>query len=233
MPSKCVLFRYILVCALLGFGAPSSDAADDPAAAARASLDRIHALRKERPNDGLLIFYQALLQSELGERESVLKLLQSLKGRKLGLVPYPHSGFDKVWFDPKFQEIRQTLSDEEPKTPESPVAFRLKDLKLIPEGIAFDSKRNRFLIGSIAQRKIVVSNGKDEARDFSNPSDKLDEILGLRIDPLRDQLWVVSTNAAEESAKNERRNAIVRYDLKTGRMMDRVSASDAMQLNDL
>jgi hypothetical protein len=162
-----------------------------------------------------------------------LKLLQSLKGRKLGLVPYPDSGFDKVWFDPKFQEIRQTLSDEEPKTPESPVAFRLKDPKLIPEGIAFDSKRNRFLIGSIAQRKIVVSNGKDEARDFSNPSDKLDEILGLRIDPVRDQLWAVSTNAAEESAKNERRNAIVRYDLKTGRMMDRVSASDAMQLNDL
>ena len=233
MASKCVVFRLILVCALTGFGAPVANAADDPAAATRASLDRIQTLRKERPNDGLLIFYQALLQSELGERASVFKLLQSLKGRKLGLVPYFGSGFDKVWSDPKFQEIRQILSAEEPKTPDSPVAFRLKDPKLIPEGIAFDPKSKRFFIGSIAQRKIVVSDGKDEARDFSRPSDKLDEILGLRIDSVREQLWAVSTNAGEDSAKNERRNAIVRYDLKTGRMLDRVPAPDAMQLNDL
>ena len=190
-------------------------------------------MRKERPNDGLLIFYQALLQFELGERDPAFELLRSLKGRKLGLVPYRNSGFDKVWDDPKFQEIRETLSDEEPQTPASPVAFRLEDPNLIPEGIAFDPKSNRFFIGSIAQRKIVVTDGKGETRDFSSPSDKLDGILGLRIDPMRDQLYAVSTNGSEDSAKKERRNAVVRYDLKTGRMIDRFSAPEAMQLNDL
>ena len=62
-------------------------------------------------------------------------------------------------------------------------SLRLEDPKLIPEGIAFDPKSNRFFIGSIAERKIVVTDGKDEARDFSKPFDKLDGVLGLRIDP--------------------------------------------------
>jgi len=230
---KHVLIRLILVSGLSWPGLFSANAADDPVAAARATLERIQALRKERPNDGLLLFYQALLQSELGERDPALELLRSLKGRKLGLVPYSNSGFDKVWADPKFQEIRQTLSDEEPQTPVSPVAFRLEDPKLIPEGIAFDPKGHRFFIGSIAQRKIMVTNGKGEARDFSKPSDKLDGILGLRIDPARDQLYAVSTNGSDESAKKVRRNAVIHYDLKTERMVDRFPAPEALQLNDL
>lgn len=231
--SKRILIGLALVCALSAPGLSCADAADDPAAATRASLERIQSLRKERPNDGLLVFYQALLQFELGERDAALELLRSLKGRKLGLVPYPDSGFDKVWSDPKFQEIRQTLSDEEPQTPSSPVVFRLEDPKLIPEGIAFDPKSKRFFIGSIAQRKIVVADGKGDTRDFSKPSDKLDEILGLRIDPVRDQLYAVSTNGSEDSAKKEQRNLVVRYELKTGRMTDRFPAPESLQLNDL
>lgn len=227
-----MLVGLVLVWALSSTALFWANAADDSAAATRASLERIQSLRKERPNDGLLVFYQALLQCELGEREGALALLRSLKGRKLGLVPYPDSGFDKIWGDPEFQEIRQTLSDEEPQTPTSPV-IRLEDPKLIPEGIAFDPKSNRFFIGSIAQRKIVFMNGKGEAHDFSKPSDKLDAILGLRIDPARDQLYAVSTNGSEDSAKKERHNAVVRYDLKTGRMVDRFAAPEALQLNDL
>ena len=47
-------------------------AAEDEKAAARASLDRIRNLRKERPNDGILVFYEALLEVNLGERDSGL-----------------------------------------------------------------------------------------------------------------------------------------------------------------
>ena len=152
----------LLACSLV-----SASAADDPNAAMRAGLERVKTLRKERPTDGLLIFYQALIQLELGERDSAFDLLRSLQGRQLGLIPYRDGGFDLVWDNPKFQEIRKALADEEPQTPVSPVAFRLKDPKLIPEGIAFDPKSNRFFVGSIAERKIIVTDGKGESRDFS------------------------------------------------------------------
>ena len=99
--------------------------------------------------------------------------------------------------------------------------------------ISFDAKGKRFFIGSIAQRKIVVADAKGEARDFSSVSDKLDAVLGLAVDSVRGHLYAVSTNGFEESAKTARRNAVVRYDLKTGRLIGRVAALDAMQLNDL
>ena len=210
----------------------AQSAPDDPSVAARASLERIQALRKERPGDGVLVFYQALVHVSLGERDAALELLRSLKGRKLGLIPVRDVGFDSVWDDPEFQKIREALADEEPKTPASPVAFRLKDPKLIPEGIAYDAEDKRFFIGSVAQHKIVAAHAK-ELSDFSSAADKLDAILGLAVDITRKYLYAVTTNAFEESAKKERRNAVVQYDLKDGHLTDRFAAPDAMQLNDL
>jgi sugar lactone lactonase YvrE len=210
----------------------AQSAPDDPSVAARASLERIQALRKERPGDGVLVFYQALVHVSLGERDAALELLRSLKGRKLGLIPVRDVGFDSVWDDQEFQKIRKALADDEPQTPASPVAFRLKDPKLIPEGIAYDAEDKRFFIGSVAQHKIVAAHEK-ELSDFSCPTDRLDAVLGLTVDPTCRHLYAITTNGVEESAKKERRNAVVQYDLKDGHLTDRFAAPDAMQLNDL
>src|SRR5437763_275849 len=222
-----------LVIACLACGGTLVGAADDPSAAARASLERIQSSRKDRPGDGLLVFYEAMSRVALGERDAALELLRSLKGRKLGLIPVGDAGFDAIWDDPAFQAICKDLAAEEPQTSAAPVAFRLKDPKLIPEGIAYDTKRKRFFIGSVAHRKIVMSDGKGDARDFSSSSDKLDCVLGLTVDAAHGQLYAVSTNGFMEAAKTDRRNAVVRYDLESGRLLDRFVAPAAMQLNDL
>jgi hypothetical protein len=113
------------------------------------------------------------------------------------------------------------------------MAFHLTDPKLIPEGIAYDAKHDRFFIGSVAQKKIVVADRKGDARDFSKVEDKLDCVLGMIVDLAREQLYAVSTNGFLDEAKTQRRNAVVRYDLKTGRLTDRFDAPEAMQLNDI
>ena len=231
---RAQLLRLALICSLGAGICRSAGAADDEAAdRARANLTRFQALRKERPADGVLIFYEAIIRLGLGEREPAFALLRSLEGRKLGLIPARGVGFDEVWDDPQFAAIRKKLADEEPRTPDSPVAFRLRDPRLIPEGIAYDAKGDRFYIGSIAQRKIVVSDGKDQTRDFSLPDDKLDAILGLAVDAAGAHLYAVSTNGFEESARKERRNAVVCYDLRSGHLVDRFPAPEALQLNDL
>ena len=218
------VFGLAIVFSLVGCVCVPARAADDDAAGAQARLGRFQALRKERPNDGVLIFYEAIARLGLGQRETAFALLRSLKGRKLGLIPARGIGFDEVWDEPEFAAIRKELADEEPRTPDSPVAFRLNDPKLIPEGIAWDPKGERFFVGSIARRKIVVADVKGKARDFSGPNDTLDDILGLTIDGGGAHLYAVSTNGFEESAKTERRNAVVRYDLKSGHLLDRFAA---------
>ena len=181
----------------------------------------------------MLIFYEAITRIDLGDRDAAFALLRSLQGRKLGLVPVRDAGFEAVWDDPEFQKIREKLANEEPRTPDAPVAFRLADPKLIPEGIAYDPKQDRFFIGSVAQKKIVSANRKGEVKDFSKPEDNLDCVLGLFVDAAHEQLYAVSTNGFLDEAQKQRRNAVVRYDLKNGLLVNRYDAPDANQLNDL
>jgi sugar lactone lactonase YvrE len=143
------------------------------------------------------------------------------------------AGFEAVWDDPEFQKIREKLAHEEPRTPDATVAFRLADPKLIPEGIAYDPNQDRFFIGSVAQRKIVSADRKGEVKDFSKPEDNLDCVLGLFVDSAQGQLCAVSTNGFLDEAQKQRRNAVLRYDLKNGLLVNRYDALDANQLNDL
>jgi hypothetical protein len=212
---------------------PARAADDEATAAARAGIARIQALRAERPADGVLAYYQALVHARLGERDAAVDTLRGLLGRRLGLIPVAHLGFEAVWNDPAFQAVRQQLIDEEARTPDSPVVLRLRDPKMIPEGIAYDPAGRRHYIGSIAQRKVVVVDTKSRTRDFSTASDRLDAVLGLAVDPMRRQLLAVSTNGFEDGAKTDRRNAVLRYDLRSGRRLQRLDAPDALQLNDV
>ena len=211
----------------------SAEPADDAKSVARARLERILSLRKERPKDGVLVFYEAIIRIAVGDREAAFALLRSLQERKLGLVPVRDAGFEVVWDDPEFRKIREKLAEDEPRTPDAPVALRLGDPKLIPEGIAYDAKQDRFFIGSVAQKKIVNANRKGEVKDFSKPEDNLDCVLGLFVDAAHEQLYAVSTNGFLDEGQKQRRNAVVCYDLKNGLLVNRYDAPDANQLNDL
>ena len=211
----------------------SAEPADDAKSVARARLERIQSLRKERPKDGVLVFYEAITRIAVDDRAASFELLRSLQGRKLGLVPVRDAGFEAVWDDPEFRKIREKLAQDEPRTPDAPVALRLGDPKLIPEGIAYDTKQDRFFVGSVAQKKIVSANRKGEVKDFSKPEDNLDCVLGLFVDAAHEQLYAVSTNGFLDEGQKQRRNAVVRYDLKNGLLINRYDAPGANQLNDL
>ena len=216
--------------------APPASAASAPSpaeAARRATLERIRALRNERPGDGLLAYYQAITHAALGERDAALAELKGLQGRRLGIVPVAGTGLDPLWADPEFQAVRERLAAEEPRTADAPVSFRLADPRLVPEGIAWDGPRKRFLIGSIAQRRIIAAERGGKTRDFSRPADRLDAVLGLAVDGRRRLLYAVSTNGFDDSARTGRRNAVLIYDLGRGRRVARHDVADALQLNDV
>ena len=58
-------------------------------------------------------------------------------------------------------------------------------------------------------------------------------MLGLAVDGRRRQLYAVSTNGFEDSARTERRNAVLIYDLGRGRRVARHDVPEALQLNDV
>jgi len=114
--------RYFVAVPLLaGLFLPAAAAEDDPKAALKARMERIEALRAERPRDGLLVYYKAMTHAELGELKEGLDTLRTLLGRRLGIVPARGLGFDGVWDDPAFQDLRAKLAAEEARTPDAPV----------------------------------------------------------------------------------------------------------------
>jgi sugar lactone lactonase YvrE len=212
-----------------GMAADAPAAAPDPALVTR--LERLRALRMERPGDGLLAFYQALTHAALGQRDAAVAELRSLRGRGLGLVP--GRGFEALQGSPDFRAVRAQLAAETPATPEAPVLLELRDAGLVPEGIAYDAARGRYFVGSIAKRKIVAVDRRGRARDFSRSADRLEAVLGMAVDEPRGALWAVSTNGFLDEARSARRNAVVRYDLSSGRLVARHDVPEAVQLNDV
>jgi sugar lactone lactonase YvrE len=83
-----------------------------------------------------------------------------------------------------------------------------RDPRLVPEGIAWDAARKRFLVGSIAQRKIVAVDRRGKTVTFTRPEDSLDSVLGLAVGRAPPPALRVSTNGFEDSARDDRRNAI-------------------------
>ncbi len=72
-------------------------------AALKEQLAGIQSLRTVRPDDGLLAYYEAMTQAQLGDKTAALKALRSLLGRRLGLIPAAGLGFDDLWKDDEFQ----------------------------------------------------------------------------------------------------------------------------------
>lgn len=207
--------------------APNTESAD------AARLARIQALRAQRPNDGLLIFYEAMARGDLGQRDAALDLLRSLHGRRLGLLPTQGIGFAALWADAEFQRVRQELIDDEPRSVQALVALALTDVRLVPEGLAHDARSGRFFLFSVPGHKVVAVSRGGKLSDFSRPTDELDAVLGLAVDLRGRRLCGVSTNGFEARGKAQRRNAVVCWDLRTSRRLARHDVPAAKQLNDL
>ena len=126
-----VFVRFLLTCVVATANFCSADQADDSKSVTRTRLERIQSLRKERLNDGVLIFYEAITRIDLGNHDAAFALLRSLQGRKLGLVPVRDAGFEAEWNDPQFEKIREKLAQDEPRTPDAPVAIAADALCVI------------------------------------------------------------------------------------------------------
>ena len=229
--------RSLLLAGALGLAVPAgAQSPPDGAASAAAAptrLQRIEALRAQRPNDGLLVYYQALALIEAGRRDEGYALLRSLVGRGLGIVPAQGIGFEPVWDDTEFQGVRRQLAADEARTAPAPVAFALRERLLVPEGIAWDAQGRRFFLGSLPGHRVIERDAQGRERAFSTPGDRLDAVLGLAVDAPRGRLCAVSTNGFEASAKQQRRNAVVCWALADGKRLARYEAPAALQFNDL
>ena len=201
--------------------------------AARQMVTAIEGLLKQRPAEATLYFYLARFQGQLGDRKAAVAALEKVLELGDGFLPVNEEGFATVWDDPAFQSVLARIEARLPRMDFAPTAIELEDKTVIPEGIAYDAPSKAFFIGSIAQRRILRVGEDRSVSEFAGARANLDHVLGIAVDAPRRVLYAVSTNGFVGEAEKNRKNAVLSFDVDSGKLLQRYDIADALQLNDV
>lgn len=106
-------------------------------------------------------------------------------------------------------------------------AFTLPDREMIPEGVAYDPISRRFFVGSIHQGRIVSVDKNGKSTDFSSAGDGLWSVSGMTVDADRRVLWATTSSFPQFAGykpSDKGRAGVFKYDLNTGKLLDRFFA---------
>jgi len=224
----------LLAAALLSLAASVTVHAQQPrdVEGAKRTIASIEELLKQRPNDGTLYFWLARFRSEAGDIKGAVAALEKASEVGDGFLP-ARDQFAVAWDDPAFKAVYARMEAKLPRLDFAPNAFEIQDRTLIPEGIAYDAPSHAFFVGSVAHGKVMRVDPDRSVSEFAGEDARLDQVLGLAVDAPRRILYVVSTSALTEKGEQNRRNAIVAFEIDTRKMVGRFDVPEARQLNDV
>jgi sugar lactone lactonase YvrE len=236
------MMRRVLALLLFATACATAPAPPPPQEADEQTRTTIEQLRNAvaaDPSDGARIYVLAQYLDRTGDTEESLKWL-----RELDRIGWKHGVNDHDFLrgrrSHEYRAIATRLNSREPHVVRSTHAFTIAQRDLIPEGMAWDPATGDFYVSSIHLRKVIKISHDGKSSDFVTAGeDGIFGTLGLKIDPTRRMLWVVSSAAPEMSANTDSDDglsAIHAYDLRTGKLVTKVitgSAGDPSLLNDL
>lgn len=147
--------------------------------------------------------------------------------------------FEPLWKQSKFKQIAEKAK-QGAKLTASNYAFSLKEKDLIPEGITYDPRQQKFYVSSIYKRKIVGINMDGTSFDLiGEAQDGLYSTLGMKVDAARNHLWVMGVmNTPRAKSMNESdfgKSAVFQYELDSRKLIRKYVLDDTLKhlFNDL
>jgi len=144
-----------------------------------------------------------------------------------GLPPHIEndSDFDNIRGDQRYPDLLDRLARARTPINNSTLAFRIPEVDLIPEGLAYDSDEDCFYIGSIYKSKIVKITRDGTVSDFTRSrQDQLVSIIGMKVDPELRTLWASSSYGyKKDNIPFDKLGTceMVKYNLVTGELLER------------
>ncbi len=219
----------------MGLGSLSATAQPAPAPPVpdpiQQAITSVKRLLEKRPDDPTVHFYVASFQAQARERDNAMASLNKVLELGDGFLPGNDFGFNNLQDDPEFIKLRAAFVSRLVVAANAPVAFRVADKTLSPEGIAYDAKSKAFFMGSVSQKRIVRISPQGKITPFSRPSDPLQHILGVAVDAQRRLVYAVSTNALNNSKPLH--NSVFAFDIASAKLVREYPVPEAGQLNDV
>jgi sugar lactone lactonase YvrE len=187
---------------------------------ADAFLQAARGARALRPDSPQAAYLLAAALSTNGQAEESLALLETLANQGLRFEPAAEPAFAGLDLAAQAPGLLEKFRVNGQPAGAAETIFTLDDGRFVPEGLAWDAKRERFLLGSVHQRRVVSVFGDGRREDFLPPGHGgLLSVFGMQIDPATDSLWLATSGLRESGdigAEWLGRAGILQFDLATG-----------------
>src|SRR6266850_6485359 len=198
------------------------------AAEVREQIAAVEKLKTVVPDRGAVVYFLSTAKQHLGETREALALLKECMALREGFDPSGDAVFLGLKGTKEFDELAEKVHRDFPPVAAARFAFVTEEKDLIPEGLAYDEKRNFYYVSSLNRKKIIKIDSQGRVSDFV-PGDRygLLPVAGIRLDPTDGTVWAA---AFEDAGRTE----LLHFD-SAGKLLGRYSPEDRAKhgFNDL
>ncbi len=163
------------------------------AAEVREQIAAVEKLKTVVPDRGAVLYFLSTAKQHLGETREALALLKECMALREGFDASGSPPFLGLKGTKEFDDLVAAVRRDFPAVARARLAFVTEEKDLIPEGLAYDAKRNFFYLSSLNRKKIVRIDSEGRVADFV-PADRygLLPVLGIRLDPADGTVWAAT-----------------------------------------
>jgi hypothetical protein len=198
------------------------------AAEVREQIAIVEKLQLIVPDRGAVLYFLSTAKQHLGETREALSLLKECLALGEGFDPSGDPAFLGLKGSKEFDDLTKKVHHDFPLVASARFAFVTEEKDLIPEGLAYDEKKNLYYLSSLNRKKIVKIDSEGRVTDFV-PADRygLLPVLGIRLDPTDGTVWA-------DSFEDAGRTELLHFDA-AGKLLGRYSPKDGAKhgFNDL
>lgn len=175
------------------------------------------------PGDPRFLFHVARAQAAAGRRAEAVATLARTAELGGGLRALEDEAFAGLRSDPANAKLFERLRKANEPSGAGTVAYRIAERDLVPEGIARDPSTGELYLGSLKKHKVVRVDRDGRVTDFvPSGAHGLLSALGLRVDPERRHLWVLTAGDDRAGDRRDATGALV-FDLGGGQLVRKVT----------
>jgi len=194
----------------------------------REQIAAVQKLQPTLPDRGAPLYFLAAAKQHLRETREALALLKECIALQEGFDPSGEPAFLELKSSKEFATLVESVHRDFPVAAQAHEAFRTTEKDLVPEGLAYDARRDVFYLSSLNRRKIVEIGRDGNVSDFV-PADRfgLLPVLGIRLNPNDGTVWA-------DSYTDSGRTELLHFDA-TGKLLGRFKPEDSAKhgFNDL
>jgi hypothetical protein len=192
----------------------------------RKELERLETLLPTANNRPAIELQIANTYAAAGQYLEAIQRLRKLVGANLGFDPSRDPDFAKLWDTAEFRSIVDEVRRQTPPVHNSRLIATLHDRDVRPENIAFDIRRNAFLLGNTEKPELVRCSRAGDCGALVTPkTGEKGYVLGLKVNRGAGAIWAAYNTPEVASLRC--------YDLETGKVLRTASIQGKHVFNDL